>query len=307
VEAVRRLEDADASSLLHLSKGVHICLRAERLPISHMVIANTQDRRSVFVIPHGRVVYVGTTDNTYRPGYEVWPEISLEDVEYLLEPLERYFRVDPISPDEVVAAWAGLRPLIAEPGKPPQEISRREEILVGTAGVVTMAGGKLTGYRPMAVETLEKAAQHCNLTLAPAPAEEPPLPGGDFEGDLASLEAALVREAGVTQDCAARLVRLYGSESSEVVRGGTEPLLPGAPVLASEIDWSVRMEGAATVEDVVYRRLRTPWVAAETREPAVAPIAERMASLLGWDEARKRSEAARTRELLTAELAFREG
>jgi glycerol-3-phosphate dehydrogenase len=307
VEAVRRLEDEQAPPLLHLSKGVHVVIPAERLPVNHMVICNTQDRRSIFVIRRGACVYLGTTDTTYAPGEEVWPEITRADVDYLLEPASRYFAVDPVRADEVVGAWAGLRPLIAEPGKPPQEISRREEILVGTAGVVTMAGGKLTGYRPMALETLEKAAQVCDLTLAPPPAEEPPLPGGDFEGDLARLEAALVRETRVTPDCAARLVRLYGSESSDVARGGTEPLLPGAPVLASEVDWSVRMEGAATLEDVLYRRLRTPWYVPEAREAGVAPIAERMAGLLGWDEARKRSEVARVRELLAAELAFREG
>jgi glycerol-3-phosphate dehydrogenase len=103
------------------------------------------------------------------------------------------------------------------------------------------------------------------------------------------------------------LVRLYGSESSEIARGGTEPLLPGVPVLASEVDWSVRMEGAATLEDVLYRRLRTPWTVPDAREAGVAPIAERMAGLLGWDETRKRSEVTRARELLAAELAFREG
>ncbi len=307
VEAVRRLEDEQAPPLLHLSKGVHIVVPAERLPVNHMIICNTRDRRSIFVIRRGSCVYLGTTDTTYAPGEELWPEITRADVEYLLEPASRYFAVDPVRPDEVVGAWAGLRPLIAEPGKPPQEISRREEILVGAAGVVTMAGGKLTGYRPMAMATLEKAAQVCGLKLAPAPADEPPLPGGDFEGDLAPLEAALVRETGVTPDCAARLVRLYGSESSDVARGGTEPLLPGAPVLASEVDWSVRMEGAATVEDVLYRRLRTPWYVPQAREAGVAPITERMAGLLGWDEARKRSEAAQARELLAAELAFREG
>ena len=307
VEAVRRLEDEQAPPLLHLSKGVHIVIPAERLPVNNMIICNTQDRRSIFVIRRGACVYVGTTDTTYAPGEEIWPEITRADVDYLLEPVGRYFAVDRVRPDEVVGAWAGLRPQIAEPGKPPQEISRREEILVGAAGVVTMAGGKLTGYRPMAVETLEKAAQVCDLRLAPAAAEEPPLPGGDFEGDLDSLATALERETGVTRDCAARLVRLYGSESSEVARGGCEPLLAGAPVLASEVDWAVRMEGAATVEDVLYRRLRTPWYVPEARDAGVAPIAERMAGLLGWDEARERSEVARARALLAAELDFRGG
>src|SRR3990172_142355 len=86
VEAVRRFEDPDAKPLLHLSKGVHVVVEAGRLPVNQMVLCSTRDRRSIFVIRHGDVVYIGTTDTTYAPGAANWPEIGLEDVEYLLEP-----------------------------------------------------------------------------------------------------------------------------------------------------------------------------------------------------------------------------
>ena len=304
VEAVRRLEEGTAAPLLHLSKGVHIVVSAERLPVRHMIICETRDRRSIFVIRHGEVVYIGTTDTTHAGGHETWPRIDREDVEYLLEPVARYFDVEPLRPEEVVAAWAGLRPLIAEPGKAPSEISRRDEVLVGPARVVTMAGGKLTGYRLMAHDTLEKAAEVCGLDLAPAPAEEPPLPGGDFEGDLEPLEQGLVREAGVAPAAAARLARLYGTEAREIVRRGVEPLLPGAPVLASEVDWAVRVEAAATVEDAIYRRLRTAWYVPGAREAAVEPVARRMAELLGWDAERRSAEVEAARARLASELAF---
>ncbi len=304
VEAVRRLEDASARPLLHLSKGVHIVVKAERLPIRNMLILNAPDRRTIFAIRHGEVVYIGTTDTTYAPGHQVWPEIEIEDVEYLLEPPARYFTVDPVRPEEVVGAWAGLRPLIAQPGKKPQEISRRDEVLVGPARVVTVAGGKLTGYRPLARETVERTAEVCGLPLAPAPTDERPLPGGDFDGDLAPLEDALVREAGVARNCAARMVRLYGTEAREVARGGSEPLVDGSSELACEVDWAVRVEGAATVEDVVYRRIRTALYASEAREASVERVAERMATLLDWSEERRRAEIAGSRARLSADLAF---
>ena len=207
---------------------------------------------------------------------------------------------------EVVAAWAGLRPLIAEPGKKPHEISRRDEITVGPARVVTLAGGKLTGFRPMARATVEKAAEVCGLDLAPAPAgAEEPLPGGDLAADLATLEAALAREFGVSPRCAARLARLYGSEARDVARAGTEPLVAGSPVLASEVDWSVRVEGAATLEDVLYRRIRSALFVPEAREASVSRIAARLAALLGWSDERRQAEVDRARARLEADLEFR--
>ena len=305
VESLRRLEDPEAKPLLHLSKGVHLVVPAERLPVRQMVLCNTQDRRSIFVIRHGAVVYVGTTDTSYAPGVVTWPEIELEDVEYLLEPVGRYFRDARLSPADVVAAWAGLRPLIAEAGKAPTEISRRDEVLVGPGGVVTLAGGKLTGYRPMAVETVRRAAEVCGLRLAPEPHEEPPLPGGDFDGDLARLEATLARETHLPEACVARLVRLYGTEAREVARLGTGTLVAGAPVLASEVEWAVRVEGAVTLEDLLYRRLRTAWYLPAAHEAAIEPAALRMATLLGWSEERRRLEVERVRTRAAADLAFR--
>jgi len=304
VESVRRLENPAAKPLLHLSKGVHIVVPAARLPVKEMVICNTQDRRSIFVIRHGEVVYIGTTDTTHAPGVATWPEVDLEDVEYLLEPTGRYFRGERLRPDDVVAAWAGLRPLIAEPGKSPAEISRRDEVLVGPGAVVTMAGGKLTGYRPMAVDTVRRAAEVCGLRLAPDPKEEPPLPGGDFDGDLARLEATLARETHLPERSVARLVRLYGTEAREVARLGTAPLVAGAPVLASEVEWAVRVEGAVTLEDLLYRRLRTAWYVPAANEAAIEPAAERMAKLLAWSPERRRTEIEQVRARLVADLGF---
>ena len=305
VEPVRRLECADAAPLLHLSKGVHVVVRASRLPVNNMLILNTRDRRSVFVIRQGEVVYIGTTDTTYTRGHEHWPEITREDVEYLLEPTWRYLTCDPLTPDDVIAAWAGLRPLIAEPGKQPHEISRRDEVLVGPARVVTMAGGKLTGYRPMARETVERAAALSELRLAPAPEREEPLPGGDFDGRLAPLADALVRESGVGAACAQRMVRLYGTEAAQVAALGAEPLDPDGSSLCGEVDWAVRFEGAATVEDVMYRRTRSALFAPDSCAASLERVAGRMAELLGWDAERTRRDVDAVRARLSADLAFR--
>ncbi|MCA9700158.1 MAG: glycerol-3-phosphate dehydrogenase/oxidase, partial [Myxococcales bacterium] len=151
VEALQRREDEQAKPFLHLSKGVHVCLPASVLPISNLLVLDTQDNRRIFALRREDVVYLGTTDDTYERGPQHWPEIERREVEYLLEPIPRHFTLDPIAPEQVISAWAGLRPLLADPTKKnPSELSRRDELLTGPLGVLSVAGGKLTGYRGMA-------------------------------------------------------------------------------------------------------------------------------------------------------------
>ena len=303
VEALRKLEDPAAASLLHLSKGVHIVLPAALIPVRNLLLANAADGRSIFIIRRGEVVFVGTTDTSHEGAAELWPEVSEADVRYLLEPLSRYLEVRRPEPGDVCAAWSGLRPLIAEPGKKPTELSRRDEMLIGPSGVVSAAGGKLTGYRPMAHRALERVAEVLQLRLG-SRADEDPLPGGDFEGDLAQLEKSLAEEFGLSERARARLARLYGTEAARVCELGATPLAVGAPVLQGEVPWSIEVEGAATVEDILYRRTRAALYEPDVKDALVAPIVRQMASVLGWDAPRIEREAAGARARLAADLSF---
>jgi glycerol-3-phosphate dehydrogenase len=302
VEAVRRLESPGAPPLLHLSKGVHLVLRAGALSLRHMVILVASDRRSIFAIPRGEGVYVGTTDTSFGAGPTHWPTIDPDDVAYLLEPLARSFDVPPIGTEDVVAGWAGLRPLIAEPGKSAAEISRKDEISVGPAGVVTIAGGKLTGYRPMVARALDVAARSAEIQMGDDRGE-PPLPGGDFAGALGELAASLARELGVEPSAADRIARLYGGEARAVAALGGAPLAPGTSVLAGEVEWAVREEGAETLEDLVYRRLRVALFEPGQRDPCAEAGALRMGELLGWSAEARARELAAVRARYGAELA----
>jgi glycerol-3-phosphate dehydrogenase len=303
VEAIRRFEDPSAADLLHLSKGVHVVLPASRCPVRNVVLMNAGDKRSLFAIPRGDVTYVGTTDTTYAGGARVWPEITAEDVRYLLEPIGRTFAVEPPQPAEIVAGWAGLRPLVARPGKAPQDLSRKDEVTIGPAGIVTVAGGKLTGYRPMAIRIVECAGGVIGGVLPPRPADEPPLPGGDFDGDSAALERQLVASFAVGASAARRLVGLYGSEAAACAELGVEPLVAGTGVLAGEVVWAVRHEGATRAEDVLYRRTRVALYHPAWRESLVEPVVAQMALLLGWDAGRCAEERARVRDLFRSEQA----
>ncbi|MBW2279131.1 MAG: glycerol-3-phosphate dehydrogenase/oxidase [Deltaproteobacteria bacterium] len=307
VEAVRRLAQPEVPDWLHLSKGVHVGLPIERLPVRNMVVMTTADRRTIFVIPRDGVVYVGTTDTSYPAGAEIWPAVTRADVEYLLAPLAEYFSVDPFTPDDVVCAWSGLRPLIAEPGKKAKDLSRKDEIHIGESGLVSIAGGKLTGYRPMAENALEKVATVLGTDLPPRrAADDPALPGGDFEGSIGTLAESLAGETGLSQRAALRLARLYGTESRGVVGENAAEIAPGSGVLEGEIDWAVRCEGAATLEDAIYRRLRLPLYEPGALDPVLGPAADRMAALLGWDAARRDAEVSSVRERAGRDLRFEE-
>ena len=282
------------STRLHLSKGVHVVVSASRLPARHLVICNAEDKRSIFVIPRGDSVYIGTTDTTYHGTNALWPEIDAADVRYLLAPISRYFDIEPLTFDDVVAAWAGVRPLIAEEGKSAKEISRKDEVGVGVGGVVSIAGGKLTGFRRMASDVVDVVGRELDRELGDGPGTAP-VPGGE----PVALPTA-------DDPSALRLHRLYGSEAPLVAEMGSKPLVTGAPVLRGEVDWAVDVEAAHTLEDVVYRRLRVAWYVPEHRDAIAVAAAGHLAAKLGWDDATAASELAGVRHRYADELSFRE-
>jgi glycerol-3-phosphate dehydrogenase len=305
VEAIQRLEDPGSRPLLHLSKGIHIAVPASRVPVRNLVVLNTADKRRIFAIRRADVVYIGTTDRTYEPGAEVWPGIEREDVEYLLEPLSRYFNVDPLSADEVVGAWAGLRPLIADPHKKnPSELSRRDELLTGPLGLISVAGGKLTGYRGMARRVLRNVGERLGRSLRKI-TDEPPLPGGNFpDGDeLDDLSGDLGREFNLDVTTAERLARLYGTEANSVLALGSHPLFPGAPAVAGEVRWAVEREGAATLEDLFYRRTRLPLFWTDAAK-AVEPLANLLSERLNWNQLTRAAQIDRVQRQLARDLGF---
>jgi len=306
VENLARMEVDPPRTRLHLSKGVHIVVPHHRLPVRNLVILNTSDKRSIFAIPRGDVVYIGTTDTSYTGSRPLWPEIDLADVQYLLEPITRYFDVETIDPSEVIAAWSGVRPLVAQDKKDPKEISRKDEVWVGPGGMINVAGGKLTGFRHMAEEVVEQVGEVLGQTLPEGPGNAP-IPGAGTGRDLDAWAVGLSERTGVAAPVAQRLVRLYGSDSDAVVAMGAEPVVPDGRVVTGEIDWAVDIEAATRLEDVIYRRTRAAWFVPAEREALTIAVADRMAARLRWDDARRSSELASTTQHLADEMAFQTG
>ncbi len=302
VEDLVRMEEVHESDRLHLSKGVHVVVSADRLPVRNLVIMGTADKRSIFAIPRGDVVILGTTDTSYGGARSRWPEIEGDDIDYLLDPITRYFDVAPLDRSDVLAAWAGVRPLVAQAGKEAKEMSRKDEVWIGSGGMVTVAGGKLTGFRAMAVTVMESVAAQLGRSIPEGPGPSP-IAGGDVEADLDQYASRLSAGTGVPRDATARLVRLYGSDSESVIALGSDPLVTGGQVLAGEVDWAIGHEAALTLEDVIYRRTRAAWYRPTERDDLLAPVVARMAELLEWDDTRLDAEIDGVRARFADELS----
>jgi glycerol-3-phosphate dehydrogenase len=302
VDDVRLLQDAGERPRLHLTKGVHIVLIRERLPVSHLTVMNTPDQRSVFAVPRGPVVYLGTTDTDYQGRYDD-PGISLEDVDYLLDAANASFAVDRLGRDDIVGAWAGLRPLLHQDGKKPTEISRKDDIMVGPTGLISIAGGKLTTYRKMAERTMDMVAERLSEEV-PVPerkgaSDRELLSGGETGEDIEAFAARLKqRWPRVPADIVERLVGLYGSNGERMIEAmAGDPALaercaPGSAVTRSEVAHALREEMTLTLEDFLERRARLFLWDPHNGVPVAPHVARLMGTLLGWDTHRIDAEVA---------------
>ena len=268
-------------------QGIHLVVLGKQLPMSRTAIVDAADGRGVFIVPRSEYVCIGTTD-TFYPQPEYWPKVAAEDVDYVLASANRNIR-NALTKADVIAMWAGLRPLVSQPGKSPSEISRKDETTIGAGGVVTIAGGKLTAFRRMA----ERVIDLCETRLGrgkptKATTAQERLPGGDFTMSSAELQAR-VQQSGITVAQAERLARLYGSEAFDVLARGS-----GA---SGEAEQAVLVEGASTLEDWWVRRAARAWF--ENDADALREGAERMATLLGWsaDETARQVVLCRSRVL----------
>ncbi|HXV00119.1 MAG TPA: glycerol-3-phosphate dehydrogenase/oxidase [Caulobacteraceae bacterium] len=289
VDAVRALEAPEAAPRLALSRGIHLVVAHERVPVVRTLIIPAGGRRSIFVVPHGSVTYIGTTDTFHHPA-ETWPPITGEDAAYLFAAASAALEVDPLTAADVTAAWSGLRPLVGEAGKSASEVSRRDEVWTGPGGVIAIAGGKLTAYRRMAERVVDQVEKALGRARGPCRTAALPLVGGDAAPE--AVRAALIA-AGSSAADADRRVGLWGGEAPAVGAGA-----------AAEAAFAVLSEGALTLEDYWVRRGGRAWFDPDGGLSALAPAAAAMAPLLGWSGERVAEEIAACRRRREADMAM---
>jgi glycerol-3-phosphate dehydrogenase len=296
------LHDEAEVPTIRPSRGTHVTLSPETLPVEAGAIVPAPEGRTIFVLPWLGRVLVGTTDNDYDGDIDhVRPDP--DDVDYLLDAVNAYFGSS-LGVDDLTGAYAGVRPLIST-GDPKKsvDISRKAELYETSSGLITITGGKLTTWRRMAKMTVDRLVERAARD-APCRTHEIPL-GMPIDA------AELPRVEGVPDDSYEALAGRYGYAARDVLavageRGElAQPIVAGLPDLLAEAVFAARREQARGVADVLLRRTRLGLLAArELCEPggdAPARVAGALAGELGWDREREAAEVERFRATAAAE------
>jgi glycerol-3-phosphate dehydrogenase len=313
VDTLREMDKSKHGKTLHLTKGVHLVFDQNKFPLRQAIYFDTPDGRMVFAIPRDGKTYIGTTDTNYK-GDIANPRITVADRAYVLRAANEMFPSLGLTEADVESSWTGLRPLIHQEGKDPSEISRRDEIFVSDSGLISMAGGKLTGYRKMAESVVDKIAAmlvaegKVPAALPPSCTRTLPISGGDVGGSakLAPFLQSKVSQGqrlGLTEAEAALLAHRYGSNVDAVFelleQHRAEAAQRGMPaaVLAALV-YATRHEMVVKPADFFIRRTGAlffdiAW-AKQWKAPAIAFMAERF----GWDEAQREAYTAELEQLL---------
>jgi glycerol-3-phosphate dehydrogenase len=311
--------------LLRPTKGIHVVVDQARLPIHRAVTMLTRDRRVIFCIPWVERTVIGTTDTDFD-GDPDDVAADLADVQYLLDATNVFFPEARLGVGDVIATWAGLRPLIdAAHAARASDVSREHEVFVRPEGVVVIAGGKLTTYRRMAKEATDRVVEWLGdrgdaalegRTIRPCRTKTRPLPGaqGLEPHGLRGVEAVaerLRRNAALDARVAEHLAQTYGQRAeSVVVRGLKEPALlerinADLPYLWAEVDHAVEVDLARTVEDVLVRRVPLCLRGRDQGLDVATRVGARLAARLGWSAAESARQLAAYESYVAASRRFR--
>jgi len=303
--AVAEPHDETELPVIRPSRGTHLVVGNESLPLVGGAIVPAGGGRTIFALPWLGRTLIGTTDNDYVGSLDhVRP--SAHDIDYLLDAVNDFFAIK-LRRDDIVGAFAGVRPLISMGDtKKSVDISRRAEMYETSSGMITITGGKLTTWRRMAKLVVDRLVER-EAREARCRTAEIPLGQAIAASDLPSV-------AGVSEQARAALAARYGygaHELIDLIRATPslgEPIVPGLPDLLAEAVLAARREQARSVGDVLLRRTRLGLIAARELlsgemapgradgsegHPHVERVAAALAGELGWDAPRTASEVER--------------
>ena len=261
VDGIRKEDGSFEGSKLHLTKGVHIVVSREKLNLKQSVYFDDFKGRMIFAIPRGKITYVGTTDTTYNEDLNR-VVAKIEDVEYLLAAVNHYFDIPALNAEDVESTWAGLRPLIHQEGKSPTELSRKDEIFNSDTGLISIAGGKLTGYRKMALRIVDLVLDNNKEYQQQESSTENIKLGVDEFKDYDEVKYFIerlekdVQKFGLTDYHGWYLITHYGKESKKIIEllQSTQEEDAELNLILAELKYGIAEEAVWHPLDLLERR-----------------------------------------------------
>ena len=307
VDAVREIDGSLRGKKLFHAKGVHLVVPRDRFPVEQSVYFDLPDGRMCFAIPRDRATYFGTTDTPYEENLDS-VDVTPADVEYLLEGVNRIFPDLRLRADEIESSWAGIRPLIFEEGKSASEISRRDEIFESDSGLLSIAGGKLTGYRKMAERIVDRVAARIGNTTDTDTTQI--ALGGNGFADTAEVDAfreevhGLLAEYDLPQARAAYLVHLYGKQVLDILALAPPEGSPELRLAIGELTYGVGREQVSTLADWAVRRTGRLYFDRSALDELLPGLSRVFAELTGQSEPEREVALASLEEVIRAHYVF---
>jgi glycerol-3-phosphate dehydrogenase len=302
-DSIRRMDDPNAPAMLTASSGVHIVLnKSFSPPQTGLLIPQTEDGRVLFILPWMGYTLVGTTDSPAP--IEAHPRATEDEITYLLRHVAKYFDL-PVTRDDVLASWSGLRPLVSNPkAADTARLSRDHVLNTSASGLLTITGGKWTTYRKMALDTVTQAVAQGNLPAGPSQTEMVPLYGGKNYSPEGA--ARLQEEHRVAADIAQYLSHAYGDQAQHVITHGSQDrLLPRHPHTEAEVIYAAKHESARSTIDVLARRMRLAFLDQKAALEVVPKVADLLADTLGWNDTKRQQDKEAARNYLSTNKTVR--
>ncbi|TXD52791.1 MULTISPECIES: glycerol-3-phosphate dehydrogenase/oxidase [unclassified Polaribacter] len=314
VDELRQMNHSKTGKRLHLTKGVHLVVAYDKLPVKQSVYFDVPDGRMMFAIPRGKVTYFGTTDTNYQEDKD-HVNTSLVDATYLIAAVNNMFTDITISLEDIQSSWAGLRPLIHEEGKSASELSRKDEIFVSDSELISIAGGKLTGYRKMAERIVDVVAKkykrRFDKEFSDIKTKEIVLSGGTFNdsSEVKSYIDAIhnrIAEVDFNEKDAEYLVYNYGKQTDIILQKFDDLADENQQekMIKAEVWFSIHYEMACNPTDFFMRRTGRLFFDAHSVCAFKKLVFQLFKQYFSWDDATTRTHQSELEKHIKTAITF---
>lgn len=308
VDKLRQKDNSLKGKRLHLTKGIHIVVPHSKFPLQHTVYFDIPDGRMIFAIPRGKITYIGTTDTTYKADLNR-VICTKNDANYLLNAVNSVFPTISLTIQDIESNWAGLRPLIHEDGKSPSELSRKDEIFISPKGLISIAGGKLTGYRKMAQRivdlVIDQLSDLSDTNFSDCQTKNIPLTENSLK-DADEVQSYIrvlqnrVGGLGLDSYYGWYLATVYGRQAEIILEKITEfsDNTPAEALIRAETWFCIHHEMVNRADDFLVRRTGRLYFDIESVQAFKEVVLADLQKYLDWTEKRLAKEKAHLEGLL---------